>query len=215
MTRQRRPWRGGIVGADKMVGDEELEVGSTEASLPTRFRSSDLVVAVERSRRTERRDVMTCHGGPCGWPAADPAVTAPEMARCFRRIGARRSRSPWQRSSRPGSAPIPAYIRHRAIETGPRSAPVLAASRWASTVCSRRARWSARSEEFRRLLSSNALGTGFIVGLGSWSSSESCPRLWVALVFVCATVVLTHLRARRRGASSRGCAARDTAAGPS
>jgi hypothetical protein len=55
-----------------------------------------------------------------------------------------------------------------------------------------------RSEEFRRLLCANLCGTGFVVALGFVIKFKELSRLWVGLMFVSATLVLTLTRSFAR-----------------
>jgi exopolysaccharide biosynthesis polyprenyl glycosylphosphotransferase len=57
-----------------------------------------------------------------------------------------------------------------------------------------------RSEEFRRLVSANFWGGGFVVGIAFVIKFHQLSRLWIGLVFVCATVVLTATRSVARHA---------------
>jgi exopolysaccharide biosynthesis polyprenyl glycosylphosphotransferase len=51
-----------------------------------------------------------------------------------------------------------------------------------------------RSEEFRRLVTANLWGVGFIVAAGFATKNHLLSRLWVALIFVSTTVVLVISR---------------------
>jgi exopolysaccharide biosynthesis polyprenyl glycosylphosphotransferase len=195
------------VGADKMVGDEELEVGSTTGTLQTRVTSGDLEAASSHAEASGRPDDLA-PPAPVKQPISPTHLrrwlVASDAVALAIALSVATIVQAWVR-------PIPAYIRTEQFKLALVALPLWLVAMGLNRLFTARA-LVRRSEEFRRLVSANALGTGLIVGLGFLVKFRELSRLWVALVFVCATVVLTVSRGvarhffawmRRQGYCSR------------
>ena len=72
--------------------------------------------------------------------------------------------------------------------------------------------WCGGQRKLRRLMYANVWGAGIVVGLGFVLQFHELSRLWVGLLFVCATVVLTITRTVARRVfgwmSRQGCCSR-------
>ena len=175
-----------------MVGDDELEVGATET-----LRSDPASGDVLLTSRGAQLDAAPADR-PTTAPARQPIpparlrswLIASDAVALVLALTVATSVQAWAR-------PIPEYIRAQQFRLAIVALPFWLVAMGLNRLFTARA-LVRRSEEFRRLLSANAMATGFIVALGFLIKFQELSRLWIGLLFVCATVVLTLSRAAAR-----------------